>query len=311
MKYSFVIPCYNSEKTIFSVVDEIQKAMTEFGDEGYEIILINDYSTDDTRRIIFDLAKNDTKITAITMSRNFGQHAALLAGYKQVRGEYIVSLDDDGQTPANEVFKLINKCGEGYDVVFASYPNKHHSWFRNFGSKINDIMACKLIDKPKNLYLSSYFIAKRFVIEDIVKYSGPYPYVSGLLIRTTKSIVNVEVNHRDREEGESGYTFKKLFKLWLNGFTAFSIKPLRISMIFGLFIAFFGFIMTCYIFVNKLTNPSVPLGWTSTVAAILVIGGAILMVLGMIGEYIGRIYITLNTSSQYIIKETSNDNENQ
>lgn len=308
MKYSFVIPCYNSEKTIIDVVNEINNTMIKKDDE-YEIILINDYSCDKTNDVIFELAKNKN-ITALEMSRNFGQHAALLAGYKHVKGEYIISLDDDGQTPANEVYTLINKIDEGYDVVFASYPNKHHSIFRNLGSKINDIMACKLIDKPKDLYLSSYFIARRFVIDDIVKYTGPYPYVSGLLLRTSKSITNVEVNHRNRELGESGYTFKKLFKLWLNGFTAFSIKPLRISMLFGLMIAFFGFIMTCYVFINKMTNPSVPLGWTSTVATILVIGGAILMVLGMIGEYIGRIYITLNTSSQYIIRE-KRDHENE
>lgn len=305
MKYSYVIPCYNSAETITTVVDEIKDKMLSLNEKEYEIILVNDYSTDDTKNVIFDLVKYEN-IIAISMSKNFGQHAALLAGYKYASGEYVISLDDDGQTSAIEVDKLINKINEGNDVVFAKYPEKHHSLFRNFGSKLNDFMACKLIDKPKNLYLSSYFIARRFVIEDIIKYNGPYPYVSGLLLKATKAITNVDIKHRNRIKGESGYTMKKLFKLWLNGFTAFSIKPLRISMIFGLLIAFFGFIMTAYVFVNKVINPSVPLGWTSTVAATTVIGGAILIVLGMIGEYIGRIYISLNTTSQYIIKEMRN-----
>lgn len=309
MKYSYVIPCYNSSKTIELVVDEIKNKMNELNEKSFEIILVNDYSPDNTKEVIFNLAKNNNNIIAINFSKNFGQHAALLAGYSKSRGDYVISLDDDGQTPANQVDRLINKLNEGNDVVFANYKHKHHSTFRNFGSKVNDLMAEKLINKPKGLYLSSYFIARRYVIDELLKYDNAFPYVSGLLLRTTSNVVNVDVDHRDRNIGESGYTFGKLLKLWLNGFTAFSIKPLRISVYIGISVALIGFILTIYSVLNKLFNPDVPMGWTSVIAIISLVGGTTLMVLGMIGEYIGRIYMSLNKTPQYVIKEIKGEKD--
>lgn len=302
MKYSFVIPCYNSSKTIGKVVDEINNKMLAMKEDNYEIILVNDSSKDNTRDVIFNLA-NNSHITAISLAKNCGQHAACLAGYRASSGKYVISLDDDGQTPADEVDILLNKIIEGYDVVFARYPSKKHSWFKNFGSKINDIMACQLINKPKDLYLSSYFVAKRFVIDTIVAYNNPYPYIGGLLLMTTNKLCNVDVHHRSREIGDSGYTFKKLISLWFNGFTSFSVKPLRISMFFGIIVALLGFILTIYSVIRKIQNPEIAQGWASTMSAITVIGGVILIVLGMIGEYIGRIYISINNFPQYVIKE--------
>lgn len=303
MLYSFVIPCYNSEKTISSVVKEIQDKMQDMQINDYNIILVNDYSKDNTKEVIFHLAEENDNIIALSMAKNFGQHAALLAGYKFAKGDYVISLDDDGQTPANQIDRLINKINEGYDVVFANYVSKHHSSFRNFGSKVNDFMAVKLINKPKDLYLSSYFIARKFVIEEMLRYNQPFPYVSGLILRTTANVCNVNVEHRSREVGESGYTFGKLFKLWLNGFTAFSIKPLRVSVYCGILVAIFGFCMVAYALYNWATNPDAVMGWTSTIALIAIIGGVILVVLGMIGEYIGRIYLSINNSPQYVIRE--------
>lgn len=307
MKYSFVIPCYNSSKTIESVVIEIRNKMIELKEESYEIILVNDYSPDNTKEVIFNLSDKYNNIISINFSKNFGQHAALLAGYSKAKGEYVVSLDDDGQTPANQVDRLISKLNEGFDVVFANYKHKHHSTFRNFGSKVNDFMAEKLINKPKGLYLSSYFIARRYVIDELLNYNSAFPYVSGLLLRTTANVVNVDVDHRDRNIGNSGYTFIKLLKLWLNGFTAFSIKPLRVSVYIGILVAIVGFILTMYSILNKILNPNVPMGWTSVVAIISLVGGTTLMVLGMIGEYIGRIYMTLNKTPQYVIKEVKGE----
>lgn len=257
MKYSFVIPCYNSSKTIVSVVDEIMDTMKK---DLFEIILVNDYSSDNTKDVIFDIAEKYDNVMSINFSKNFGQHAALLAGYSKTSGEYIISLDDDGQTPANQVYRLIDKLNEGYDIVFANYKVKHHNKFRNIGSKINDLMAGKLINKPKGLYLSSYFIAKRYVIDELIKYDSSFPYVSGLLLRTTSNVVNVDVDHRDRVYGESGYTFMKLLMLWLNGFTAFSIKPLRVSVYMGVLVAIVGFILLIYSLLNKIINPEVPMG---------------------------------------------------
>lgn len=303
MKYSFVIPCYNSEKTVGSVVKEIQNTMKSISD-SYEIILVNDFSKDHTKEVIFGLAENNKNVKAVSFAKNFGQHSALLAGYRYTEGEYVISLDDDGQTPADQVGRLINKLNEGYDVVFAKYNNKHHTAFRNFGSRVNDYMACKLIGKPKELYLSSYFIAKRYVIEEMMKYRNSFPYISGLVLRTTGSIANVNVDHRSRMIGQSGYTFGKLLKLWLNGFTAFSVTPLRVGSFTGVILAILGFAVCIYALINKLTNPVAAIGWTSMIGVVTIIGGAILLMLGLIGEYLGRVYISMNDSPQYVIRET-------
>ena len=303
MDYSFVIPCYNSELTITNVVEDIIKVMDLKTKKDFEIIMVNDCSKDGTANVINNLAKNYENVQSYNLAKNFGQHSALLAGYNQSCGKLVISLDDDGQTPACEVFKLIDKIHEGYDVVFAKYPSKKHSFYRNLGSKFNDKMACVMIEKPKDISISSYFIAKKFVIDEMVKYKNPYPYISGLVLRTTNSIANVDVDHRERTIGDSGYSFKKLIALWINGFTAFSVKPLRISMIVGLVFAIMGFGLTFYSVVNYFLNPLVPMGWTSMVAAVSSIGGVILIVMGMIGEYIGRIYISLNNSPQYVFRD--------
>lgn len=302
-KVSFIIPCYVSGKVIHLTVKEIIDTMTKNIDYDYEIILINDFSPDNTFEVIRELCNKSDKIIGINLAKNFGQHSAIMAGFHYVTGDIIVCLDDDGQTPANEVFKLISKIEEGYDVVYASYNEKKHSLFRNFGSKINFKMTEYLLDKPKDLYISSYFASRKFVIEYIKEYTHSYPYIIGLVLRVTKNITNVNVNHRNREVGQSGYNMKKLVSLWVNGFTAFSVKPLRIATLLGILIGIIGFCTTIWTILNKLYNPSVPLGWSSTMAVSLVLGGLILFVLGIIGEYIGRIYICINNSPQYVIKE--------
>lgn len=308
MKVSFVIPCYRSEKTLESVVNEITDTMHTLDEYDYEIILVNDCSPDNTFGVIRQLCKKNNKITGISHAKNFGQHAALMAGFSFVTGDVVVCLDDDGQTPANEVGKLLDKINEGYDVVYAEYEHKQHSGFRNWGSHVNKAMTEIMLNKPKELYISSYFAARRFVVDEMLNYKGAYPYVIGLVLRTTRRICNVPVNHRERMEGDSGYTIKKLLALWMNGFTSFSILPLRIASYTGCFIAFIGFIYAIYVVAAKLLHPERMLGWSSTISVILILGGLILLVLGLIGEYIGRIYITINNSPQYVIKDVVNYN---
>ena len=302
-KISFVIPCYRSEKTIPIVVKEIVDTVTAHGGYDYEIILVNDSSPDNVMSSIEALCRENPKVLGVNLASNFGQHSAIMAGFHFVRGDIVVCLDDDGQTPASEMFRLIDKIGE-YDLVFAEYKNKHHSGFRNFGSKVNDKMAQWLINKPKELKIMSYFACKRFVVDEVLRYRNPYPYISGLLIRTTNKVCNVEIDHRDRIEGESGYSLRKLLLLWVNGFTSFSVKPLRIATIVGVLTAVAGFIYGLYIIINKIVNPQAPLGYSSTMAAMLFIGGMIMLLLGMIGEYVGRIYISMNNSPQYVIRNT-------
>lgn len=301
---SFVIPCYRSEQTIGGVVEEINSTMADLPQYTYEIILVNDASPDNTFEAIRDLCQKQSNICGINLAKNFGQHAALMAGFHYVHGEIVVCLDDDGQTPANEVGKLLNGIEEGADVVYARYATKQHSAFRNFGSKVNELMTRVMLGKPKELYISSYFAAKRFVVEEMTRYQNPYPYVIGLVLRSTKKIINVEVTHREREVGTSGYTIGKLLNLWFNGFTAFSVKPLRLATVMGIASACVGFLYGIYTIIKKFVNPDVVIGFSALMAAVVFFGGLILLMLGIIGEYIGRIYISLNNSPQYVIRES-------
>lgn len=303
MKISFIIPCYCSSGTLQGVTEEIHKTMQRAGGYEWEILLVNDCSPDNTWEVITLLAADNPDITGINLAKNFGQHAALMAGLRYSAGEIVVCLDDDGQTPAEESLKLIEEIEAGRDVVYARYDHKMHSAFRNLGSKANDLMARFLLEKPKDLFVSSYFAARRFVVDDMIRYQNSYPYVIGLVLRTTRNISNVSVSHREREVGTSGYTMKKLLGLWFNGFTAFSIKPLRIATIMGGGFALSGFFYGIYTIVKKLVNPHVPMGFSSTMAVLVFVGGMLMLMLGMIGEYIGRIYISMNNSPQYVVRE--------
>ena len=302
-KVSYVIPCYRSEKTLEGVVSEIKETMQKLQKYSFEIVLVNDSSPDNTWQTIQKICGENDNVVGINLSKNFGQHAALMAGMRETVGDYVVCLDDDGQTPANEVDKLLNALEEGNDAVYAKYGNKKHSAFRNLGSRVNDLMARMMLGKPKELFVSSYFGVKRFVVEDMLRYQNSYPYVIGLVLRATKNIVNVDVTHREREEGRSGYTLKKLLGLWFNGFTAFSVTPLRIATVIGIFCAFVGFVYAVYVFVRRLIAPTYVLGFSSLMCVILFVGGMLMIMLGLVGEYIGRIYISLNNSPQYVVRE--------
>lgn len=303
-KLSFVIPCYGSETTIEIVVKEIRETLRQRPDYAYEIILVNDCSPDRVWERIRALALSDPHITGIDLAKNFGQHSALMAGYRACSGDFIISLDDDGQTPAAELFTLVDKIKEGWDVVYASYEHKMHSRFRNFGTWMNEKMTESLIGKPKGLKVTSYFIMRRFICDEILRYQNAYPYIEGLIFRATRNIANVPVTHHNRMVGESGYTFGKLLALWFNGFTAFSVKPLRIATVCGTGCAFLGFCYGLYVVVRKLVDPTIEMGWSSIISSIFLMGGLILVMLGLIGEYIGRIYISINNAPQYTIRET-------
>ena len=299
---SFVIPCYNSHATLPGVIEDIDKAMRDKPEEEYEIVLVNDCSPDNTGEVIEGLCKEKKYITGVELVRNFGQHAALMAGFHYVKGDIVICMDDDGQTPADEVWKLIDHIKLGHDVAYAKYSEKHHSIFRNLGSKMNDIMADMMLGKPKELYVSSYFVIKRFLVDEMIKYSNPYPYVIGLVLRSTKDIVNVEITHHERAVGTSGYTIGKLFGLWMNGFTAFSVKPLRIATCCGAIMAMVGFVYGIITVIRKLLGLNYILGYSGIIITLTIIGGILLLMMGIIGEYIGRIYISLNNSPQYIVR---------
>ena len=302
---SFIIPCYRSEKTIRPVVEEIDRAMAALPRYGYELVLVNDCSPDGTYAVLFDMARAREDLIAVDLAKNFGQHAALMSGLRHSQGDICVCLDDDGQTPADEVGKLLEKIEAGYDVVYASYESRKESGFRRFGSDLNAKMTEIMLGKPRELSLTSYFAARRFIVDEMLRYENCFPYVMGLVLRSTKNICNVSVKHRPREQGSSGYSLGKLVSLWMNGFTSFSIKPLRLAVYAGLTAALAGFVLIIVIVVRYFTQHMAPLGWSSTTALLLLLGGAILLLLGLVGEYVGRIFMCVNASPQYVEREVT------
>lgn len=311
-KISFVIPCYNSTNTIANVVEEIKDIMAgEMSKYDYEIVLVNDGSPDRTTySAIRDIVKREKYIKGVNLSRNFGQPSAVMAALNQIVGDYVVCGDDDGQTPFNELPKLFAKIEEGYDLVEARYNTRERrSLFRKLGTIMNEGMATWLIAKPKGLELTTYWAVKRFVVDEMVAYPNSYPYLGGLMLRVTQNVCNVDVAHRERFSGSSGYSFKKMLELWLNGFTSFSLKPLRLMSVIGMMVAIIGFIYGSIIVVKKIIDPTTLMGYSSIMAVNLFMFGVLFFFLGLIGEYVGRIYISLNKAPQFVIKDYDESDE--
>ena len=308
---SFVIPCYYSEKNLEFVVKEIHTAMAERPAFQYEIVLVNDHSRDGTMQLIDRLAAEDSRIVGIHFSKNFGQPAALMAGFRAARGAYVITSDDDGQSPVGMVWDFYDKLQEGYDVVSAKYLTRpQKSLIRKMGTFVNELMLQSLLQKPKDMMIASFFMARRGVIEEMTRYEGPYPYIAGLIMRSSGNIANLEVVQRERKSGQSGYSFSKLLKLWANGFTAFSIKPLRLSTILGGLSAAIGVLLMLIMLICKLVSPDATVGLHVQTGVILLMSGLILTAIGLVGEYIGRIYMCINREPQYIITYRTQENHN-
>lgn len=306
-KISFIIPCYGSEKTVGIVIDEIDKKVKERKEYDYEVVAVNDQSPDNVWNVLKDIAEKNSKVKLINLAKNMNRPGALMAGMSKVTGDYIILMDDDGQCPMDNLWELIKPLEEGHDVSIAKYPSYKQSIVKSFGTVVNRKMTEIVIGKPKDLSFTNFSAMKKYIVDEIIKYKNPYPYMTGLLLRTTSDIVNVKMEERERISGNTNFTMKKMLNLWVNGFTAFSVKPLRISTVIGLVTALIGFIYGIYIIIHKLfLHSSVVQGYSSTMAVLLFIGGIIMMMLGIIGEYIGRIYISINNSPQYVIKETLN-----
>ena len=303
MKLSFIIPCYRSENTLPAVIKELESVMAQRSGYDYEIVLTDDCSPDGVWSVIERLAAENKRVKAIQFTKNFGQHSALLAGLSVMEGDAAFFMDDDGQAPLDELFKLVDELEKGYDVVYGTYPEIKQNLFRRFGSWMNKKMAEVLLEWPRDVQATSFFICRKIIVDEILKYDKPYPYIDGLIIRATKRIGRVQVQHRERASGSSGYTFSKLLKLWINGFTAFSVKPLRMASLCGAALALCGFLYLLYILIIKFTDPTVVAGYSSIMATLLLIGGLLMVMLGLIGEYIGRIYICINNSPQYVIRQ--------
>lgn len=305
-KISFIIPCYRSEHTILDVVQELRTMMENLNTYDFEIVLVNDASPDHVWTVIQKLC-SDQRMKGIGLSRNFGQASAVMAGFANVSGDYIFVLDDDGQSPLDAVMEMTETLKkENYDAVYGIASDVQFGWRRRAGSKINGIMAKIMFGRPSDKRVVNISVLRRYIVEEIIKYQEPYPYLSGLVFRTTGNIGYVPVRHRARQSGTSGYSFRKLAALWMNGFTSFSIKPLRAASYLGFATAFSGLAGCAATAVNKWMHPDTAIGWSSIICVILLMGGMNLLVLGLLGEYLGRMYMGQNKTPQYVIRETIN-----
>ncbi|HYR22998.1 MAG TPA: glycosyltransferase family 2 protein [Chthoniobacterales bacterium] len=299
---SLVIPVYNGSRTIGPLVEQITKL---FGSTSFEIVLVNDGSEDDSEKVCVGLAeKFPRNVTFVHLSRNFGEHSAVLAGFTQARGRYIAVLDDDGQNPPEEVVRLLDELKrKNYDVVYGHYIEKKHSWFRNLGSRFNNLIATLMLHKPKDLYLSSFKVMNRFLVNEIIKYRGPYPYTDGLIYRVTRNIGQIPVEHRPSARGPSRYTLRRLVRLWLNMFLNFSIKPLRVSVYVGLFASCLSIVALIAILIDKLwITPNLTVGIPTVLGSVVFFSGVQLMILGLVGEYLGRLYLDQTGTPQYVVR---------
>ena len=314
---SILIPVYNSEKTIGNLVDVVVETLSQQF-ELLELVLVNDGSKDRSHICILEaIKKHPGTVKYIRLARNFGEHNAVMCGLNYVSGDFIVIIDDDFQNPPSEIVKLVDKLVEGqFDVVYSYYEHKHHSAFRNFGSALNDWFASRLLGKPKGLYLSSFKGIRRNLVQMITQYRGPYPYIDGIIIRTTENIGRQLCRHDERKVGQSNYTIRKLFQLWLNMFTGFSVVPLRVSSIIGIIMSMGSFFLMIFFIISRLVGgilfeQDIPAGWASLMVVVIFFGGLHLCVLGLIGEYLGRLCLTINQTPQFIVQESYGMNKNQ
>lgn len=305
---SFVIPCYRSEKTIQVVVNEIIDKVAEKSEYDYEIIAVNDCSPDGVLGVLKSMARDNYRIKVIDFAKNMGKHSALMAGYGAAKGKYIVTLDDDFQSPVNMLWELLEPLeDEDCDCTTATYSKKEESFFKRFASEINLLMTKMMLEKDGNLRFENFSAMKKFVVDEMVNYKNPYPFLEGLVLRVTNKVKMVPMEQRKRnDDNVSGFTLRKSFHLFLNGLTAFSVKPLRIASIVGVLCALVGLAYGMYVVIYKLINPSMQAGYSSMISIMLFFDGIVLMFLGLLGEYIGRIYICINDSPQYVIREKIN-----
>lgn len=311
MKISFIIPCYYSSKNLENVIEELNSTINGL-DYDYEIVLVNDGSTDSTFDVICNMAKKNLHIKGVDLAINSGQHNAIMAGMNYCDGDYVMILSDDGQTPLNVISEMAQTLDNGYDAVCVRYiSRKKRSLFRKIGTKVNSSITNWLIPSPRDVKFSIDLMMKKCIVNEIVKYEGPYTYFPGLLFRTTQKVKNIEAEQKGRISGESGYTIKKLVKLFMDGFTAFSVKPLRISAKLGALFSLGGLVGIIYTVIRKIVNHSVQVGWSSIIVLLLLIGGIIMIMLGLIGEYIGRIYMCINKAPQFVVRETINITQNE
>jgi glycosyltransferase involved in cell wall biosynthesis len=297
---SVVIPVYDGAATIGPLVDDL---IGRLRDHRLEVVLVNDASRDASEEACLALvARYPDVVVYAALARNFGEHNAVITGLRLATGQLVVTMDDDLQNPPSEVPRLLEEARRGCDVVYAQFETKRHHWFRNLGSRFNDAVANRLLGKPAELYLSTFRCMSRFLVDEILQYRGPYPYIDGLILRATSRIGAVTVRHDLRPVGKSGYDLRKLVAVWLNMSTSFSVLPLRVVVAIGVLLALAGACFGVEVVIEKIFWPQITVGWASLMTALIVFSGIQLIVLGTIGEYVGRLLLTVNRTPQGVIR---------
>src|SRR5271168_4881228 len=298
---TIVIPVYNGATSVGELVAALEEITIE---GGHEIVLVNDGSRDESLAVCRDLVERArVPITLVNLSRNYGEHNAVMAGLRHAKGAHVITMDDDLQNPPEEVERLLafaqdSRC----DVIYTYYDEKQHAAWRNLGSQFTNWIAGFVLDKPKGFYLSSFRCMSAFVVREITRYEGPFPYVDGLILQVTQDIDRLLVRHLPRAVGRSNYTLRRLLRLWLSMFVNFSVMPLRVSTITGFVLSGMGALAGAMVIAEALTS-SPPAGWASLMAAVLLLSGVQLVILGIVGEYLGRLYLTANGKPQSVIRE--------
>jgi glycosyltransferase involved in cell wall biosynthesis len=306
IQLSIVVPVYNGKDTIRELTAQIWSTLTNTEYAGcYEIIFVNDHGKIDAWPTIKELASEFAYVRGINLRKNFGQHNATMAGLSFARADIIIIMDEDLQHPPTAIIPLATSIREGNDVCYTRYQNRKHAAWKRWGSNFNDIMAQWIISKPRSLYLSSYKALSKGVAEAILRYDGPYPYIDGLLLSATNSIDVIDIYHQARLSGQSSYNLKRLISLWLKMATGTSVYPLRLATFAGFGAAVISLLLLLYVLTIRLLNPDIPHGWASVVCTILFIGGMQMVFLGVLGEYVGRIYLRLNRVPQFVVRDTT------
>lgn len=312
MSYSIVIPCYRSAHTIRKVVEETMAELERLGRAPYEFVLVDDLSPDngETVRELRSLAEDHDCVTAIALAHNVGQHNAIICGLNYAKGDILILMDDDGQTHPSQLSTMLGGLDDDHDVVYGYYADKKHSGFRNFGSWFTHMSVRILIGKPKDMKTSSFVVMKKYVRDSIITYPAHYTQMQGLILRTVSAdrIASVPIEHFERAYGESGYTLKKLLSLWSN-IAGFSVVPLVFAQKIGIFTTACGVLGLVWLLIRKIISKTKILGWTSTMMTIIIFSGIILLTLGIVGEYVGRMFLTMGNYPQYVVREIYGDKE--
>ncbi len=300
-RLTIVVPCYNCAPTICHTVDEVLAVLGARYE--LEIVLVDDGSHDGTWEQLMALHQRGPRVKAVCHARNFGEHNAVMTGLRFATGEAVAIIDDDLQHDPAEIIKLVTELDRGYDVVYGRYIVKQHSWFRNLASHLNDRVANLALGKPRDLYLSSFKVIRQCIVRELVGTFSPFPYIDGRILWLTDRLGQVEVVHRERAHGRSAYTLRRLVLLHLNMITGFSILPLRLASLLGLLFACLGLLLSVLFIVERIVDPELPWGWTTTILVLLVGGGTMLFMMGIVGEYLGRVFMILNRKPQAVVRK--------